>query len=52
MQMLAYASKANVDDDLIQHLDDRDVEVLRKVQAQTSSWMSGAVCKMSAARHG
>ena len=54
--MLAHAGKANVDDDLIQRLaagiDDRDLQALRKAQAQMPSWMSDAVFKMSAARHG
>ena len=56
LQMLAHAGKANVDDDLIQRLaagiDDRDLVALRKAQAQMPSWMSDAVFKMSAARHG
>jgi hypothetical protein len=56
LQMLAHVGKANVDDDLIQRLaagiDDRDFQALRKAQAQMPSWMSDAVFKMSAARHG
>jgi hypothetical protein len=41
--MLAHAGKANVDDDLIQRLaagiDDRDLQALRKAQAQMPGWI-------------
>lgn len=56
LQMLAHIGKANIDDALLHRLaiqlDDRDLKALKKAQSLMPGWMSDAVLKIGAVKHG
>ena len=56
LQMLAHLGKANIDDALLHRLaiqlDDRDLKALKKAQSLMPGWMSDAVLKIGAVKHG
>lgn len=56
LQMLAHIGKANIDDTLLHRLaiqlDDRDLKALKKAQPLMPGWMSDAVLKIGAVKHG